>query len=144
MSNQLPQRWAFSFVLLSRGYTQSVSSSCRLYVQAFYLIMRAQKYELYILQSFLSLLLYSVQSLPNALKSSKPSTTSGRESVSSHKSSKNAGQKRKLTALDEIRLVSAYIATYMCRGWTVCGLCVFCTEGGRAQGKEEQTRQLDN
>ncbi|XP_064400616.1 DNA/RNA-binding protein KIN17-like isoform X2 [Halichondria panicea] len=45
-----------------------------------------------------------VQSLPNALKSSKPSTTSGRESVSSHKSSKNAGQKRKLTALDEIRL----------------------------------------
>ncbi len=39
----------------------------------------------------------SVQSLPNALTSSTPSPT-GRES---HKSSKNAGQKRKL---DEIRL----------------------------------------
>ncbi len=70
---------------------------------------------MYLPQSFLSLL-HSVQSLPNALKSSKPSTT-GRESVSSHKSSKNAGQKRKLTALDEIRLVSVYLATYI--GWTV-------------------------
>lgn len=47
----------------------------------------------------------SLQVLPNALKSSRGASSSAR---SSHKESTAAGKKRKLTTLEEIRLVGGY------------------------------------
>ena len=58
------------------------------------------------------LLLYlncRTQSIPNALKSGKQSASGNSKSESSQRSSKVAGQKRKLTALEEIRVVSVYM-----------------------------------
>lgn len=49
---------------------------------------------------------HSMQVVPNALKTSRASSTSGRSQSTSSKEGKIAGKKRKLTTLEEIRLVS--------------------------------------
>lgn len=52
--------------------------------------------------------LFSLQEVPNALKSSRGGSSSGRSQSASNKEGKTAGKKRKLTALEEIRLVSGW------------------------------------